>query len=60
MKAIEKCKKCSGKVIQAGNGNVFCEICADKNYAERLQAWADRRDKQAIARRALRKINGST
>ena len=53
MKAIGKCEVCDGKIIQAGNGNVFCEDCADKNFEEKLQAWADRKEKQRIIRRAL-------
>ena len=43
MKAIGKCEVCGGKIIQAGNGNIFCEDCADKNFGERLQEWADRK-----------------
>lgn len=53
MKATGKCEVCGGKIIQAGNGNVFCEDCADKNFEEKLQAWADRKEKQRIIRRAL-------
>lgn len=44
MKAIGKCEVCEGKIIQAGNGNKFCEDCADKNFGEKLQAWADRKE----------------
>lgn len=44
---------CGGKIIQAGNGNIFCEDCADKNFGERLQTWADRKEKQRIVKRAL-------
>ena len=54
MKAIEKCEVCGGKIIQAGNGNVFCEDCADKNFGKRLQAWAVRKELQKIKRRAVR------
>ena len=53
MKAIGKCEVCGGKIIQAGNGNVFCENCADKNFGERLHEWADRKEKQRIVKRAL-------
>ena len=53
MKAIGKCEVCRGKIIQAGNGNVFCENCEDKNFGEKLQAWADRKEKQYIVKRAL-------
>lgn len=53
MKAIGKCEVCGGKIIQAGNGNVFCEDCADKNFGERLHEWADRIEKQRIVKRAL-------
>jgi hypothetical protein len=53
MKAIGKCEMCGGKIIQAGNGNIFCEDCADKNFGERLQTWADRKEKQRIVKRAL-------
>ena len=53
MKAIGKCEVCGGKVIKAGNGNVFCEDCSDKNLGEKLQAWADRKELQRIKRRAL-------
>lgn len=53
MKAIGKCEVCDGKIIQAGNGNIFCEDCADKNFEEKLQAWADRKEKQRIIRREL-------
>lgn len=41
MKKIGKCEVCGGKIIQAGNGNIFCEDCADKGFGEKLQAWAD-------------------
>jgi len=53
MKAIGKCEVCGGRIIQAGNGNIFCEDCSDKNYAEKLQAWADRKELQKIKMRAL-------
>jgi RecJ-like exonuclease len=53
MKAIVKCKVCGGKIIQAGNGNIFCEDCTDKNFGQRLQEWADIKEKQRIVRRAL-------
>ena len=53
MKSIRKCEKCGGKIIQAGNGNVFCEDCADKDFGQRLQEWADRKKKQKIVIRAL-------
>jgi uncharacterized Zn finger protein (UPF0148 family) len=53
MEAIGKCEVCGGKIIQAGNGNVFCEDCANKNYAERLQVWADSKEIQRIKQRAL-------
>ena len=53
MKAIGKCELCGGKIIQAGNGNIFCEVCADKNFGERLQEWADIKEKQRIVKRAL-------
>ena len=49
MKSIGKCE-CGGKIIQAGNGNIFCEDCADKDFGERLQAWADSKEKQRINR----------
>ena len=45
MKAIGKCEVCGGKIIQAGNGNIFCEDCADKNFGERLQEWAERKER---------------
>lgn len=53
MKAIGKCEVCGGTIIQAGNGNIFCKDCADKNFGEKLQAWADRKEKQRTVRRAL-------
>lgn len=53
MEAIGKCEVCGGKIIEAGNGNIFCEDCADKNFGEKLQAWADRKEKQRIVRCAL-------
>ena len=56
MKAIGKCEVCGGTIIQAGNGNIFCDYCADKNFGEKLQAWADRKEKQRIVRRALAKL----
>ena len=52
MKAIGKCEVCGGKIIQAGNGNIFCEDCADKNFGERLQEWANKKEKQRTVRRA--------
>jgi uncharacterized Zn finger protein (UPF0148 family) len=56
MKAIGKCEVCGGKIIQAGNGNVFCEDCADKAFSEKLQEWADRREKQRIIRARFSEI----
>jgi hypothetical protein len=53
MKAIGKCEVCGGKIIKGGNDNVFCENCADKNFGQRLQEWADRKELQRIKRRAL-------
>ena len=52
MKAIGKCEVCGGKIIQAGNGSILCEDCADKNFGQRLQEWADKKEKQRIVRRA--------
>lgn len=37
MEAIGKCEVCGGKIIQAGNGNIFCEDCADKNFGKKLK-----------------------
>ena len=48
MKEIRKCEVCGGKIIQIGNGNIFCEDCADKGFEEKLQAWADRIEKLCI------------
>jgi hypothetical protein len=48
MKAIGKCEVCGGKIIQAGNGNKFCEDCADKNFGEKLQAWAVRKENSVL------------
>jgi hypothetical protein len=46
MKAIGKCAVCGGEIIQIGNGNTFCEDCSDKNFGERLQALANRKECQ--------------
>lgn len=53
MKKIGICEKCGGKIIQAGNGNVFCEDCADKDFGQRLQEFSDRKEKQKIVRWGL-------
>lgn len=45
MKAIGKCKICGGKIIQAGNGNIFCEDCADRDFGQRLQEQYDWKQK---------------
>jgi hypothetical protein len=51
MKAIGKCKICGGKIIQAGNGNIFCEDCADRDFGIRLQEWADSNELRRIKER---------
>jgi uncharacterized Zn finger protein (UPF0148 family) len=51
MKKIDICKICGGAIIQAGNGNVFCEDCADRDFSVRLQEWADRNESRRIAQR---------
>ena len=45
MKTIGKCEVCGGEILQAGNGNLFCEDCADKNFGERLRMWAERKER---------------
>jgi hypothetical protein len=56
MKAIGKCEMCGGKIIQSGNGNIFCENCADKNFGQRLQELADRKELQSIKSCALANV----
>jgi len=51
MKTTEKCEVCGGTMIQAGNGNIFCNRCSDKNFAQNLQEWADRKELQRIKKR---------
>ena len=57
MKIIGKCEICGGKIIQIGNGNIFCNRCADKNYAVRLQDRADIKEKRRIKRHELENIS---
>lgn len=53
MKAIGKCDVCGGKIIQIGNGNVFCVDCSNENYKiDILQVCADRKEKQRIDMRS--------
>jgi hypothetical protein len=53
MKKICDCEVCGGRIIQAGNGNIFCEDCADKAFGERLQSWVNMKDKQRISNNKL-------
>jgi uncharacterized Zn finger protein (UPF0148 family) len=52
-KGLGKCEVCGSKIIKVGNGNIFCGKCANKNFGQRLQEWADRKELQRIKRRAL-------
>jgi len=51
MESLGKCKECGDRIRRIGNGNIICCICADRNFGQRLQEWADVNEMRKIINR---------